>query len=71
MGGWTGGTKWKYSYSKHITQRNDMPSYWILQAPDRHASRQHTLGENSEIKQTRPKLILYKNFFNGLALRFG
>ena len=66
-----GGTKGKCSYGKHSRQRNAMPSYWVLQAQDTHASNQNTLGENSERKQSKPKLMFSRNFFNGLALRFG
>ena len=56
MGGWTGGTKGKYSYGKHIKQRNATSSYWVLQAQDTHASNKNTLGENIA-KENKPKRI--------------
>ena len=55
MGGWTGENKGKYSYGKYIIKHNTMPSYRELQAQDTHASNQNALGEDSEIKLTKPK----------------
>ena len=82
MGGWTGGTKEKCSYGKHIRQRNLIPSYWVLQAQDTHAaSTPNSLGEYSQRKQTK-KLKHRREFhsaicgfilqiFNGLVRPFG
>ena len=68
MGGQTEGTKGKYSYGKHNRQSKAMPSCWVLQAQDTHASNQNTPGENSEIKQTETHFCS-EGFFS-MALRF-
>ena len=48
-----GGTKEKYSYGKHIRQRNALPSYWVTQTQDTHPSNQ-THWERI-VRENKPK----------------
>ena len=55
---WTGGTKGKYSYGKHIRQRNALPSYWVTQTQDTHPSNQTHWERIARENKPKQKFIL-------------